>query len=106
MGDLITAANITYLPWELALRPNTGLVACYAGYWWEVHPDKGLAFFKRGKTLAAQCNTQEAIVRHVMEVKVAALGHEARRLDRVFIPQRLVYDRANGQELETWIPQA
>lgn len=96
---MITGANIVYLPWELALEPQQGLVRVEIDYWWEVHPDKGLVFFRRRPrdVPTPQLNKVKEITAKVAEVKDPALGHVVQFVPRAYIPQRLTYYRDNAE---------
>lgn len=37
----------TYIPFDKALTPTDGMVRVFANWWWLVHPEKGLMFWRR-----------------------------------------------------------
>jgi hypothetical protein len=103
----IGAANIIYLPFDLAYEPEQGLVEVYLDYWWECHPIKGLAFFTRPRMGAiAQCNRSEAITKEVAKGKEAELGHVVAHFPRVYVPKDLRHGARGDAQVVTNIAAA
>ncbi len=59
----LTIDNYEFVPFEEATTPPAGLIDHMKDRWWMVHPERGLAFYKSGKNLSAQCNGDERITR-------------------------------------------
>lgn len=65
--------DFVFIPIEQATEPPDGIIEHIKDSWWVVHQDKGVAFYcprnkrtgKRSKFMASQCNSDEAIARHL-----------------------------------------
>jgi hypothetical protein len=56
------AYYFSYVPILIAAEPATG--ECTVGCWWIVHPEKGLAFYRRSSDphyIASQCNRDKKV---------------------------------------------
>lgn len=53
--------KFVYLPLEVATTPPPGQVRHFKDHWWAVDPERGLLFYKMGRSRSPQCNTNQAI---------------------------------------------
>lgn len=60
-------ARLIFVPLDKATVPPSGLIEHIKDHWWVVHPDKGLAFWDK-KLMSPQCNSNEAVTRHLARV--------------------------------------
>jgi hypothetical protein len=87
----LSISDYAFLPVQEAVSPaKGGFFLHYVNTWWLVHPDKGLAFYRRGRRRslgAPQCNTDERITR-MLAAKAPPPwdGAEVRRLASVWVP--------------------
>jgi len=94
--DVNAIENYRFLPLDEAVSPTRGAYfQRYAGFWWAVHPDRGLAFWNpkrhNGKRRAPglgspQCNPSEAISRSVAAKTITTWPAEVRLIEVVWIP--------------------
>jgi hypothetical protein len=83
--------DYAFLPVQEAVSPaKRGHFEHFVDAWWIVHPEKGLAFYRRGRRSglgAPQCNTDERITRMVMaRCSPPWPGAEVRKLASAWVP--------------------
>lgn len=96
MSTVIAEEDYRFLPLDEAVSPTRGAYfQRYAGFWWAVHPGKGLAFWnprgRNGRRRAPglgspQCNPSEAISRSVAAHAITAWPVEVRLIEVAWIP--------------------
>ena len=69
-----------FLPEDQILASRNWAVHQYLDSWWIVHPEKGLAFFKKGYG-SPQCNRDESISR-----RLCPSWGEIKFFERVIVP--------------------
>jgi hypothetical protein len=82
--------DYAFLPVQEAVSPaKGGFFLHYVDAWWLVHPEYGLAFYRRGRRSglgAPQCNTDERISRMVGLKTAPWPDAEVKRFASVWIP--------------------
>jgi hypothetical protein len=90
MARLLTEDDYAFLPVAEAVSPaKTGFFQHWVDAWWIIHPDKGLAFYRRGRRGlgAPQCNTSEQIARMVLgSAPPPWEGAEVRKIASAWVP--------------------
>jgi hypothetical protein len=61
-------SNIVYVPLENVLDPPNGLIEHYKNYYWFVHPERGLVFWKTFRSSQSpQCNKDRKVLELMQE---------------------------------------
>jgi hypothetical protein len=77
---MITEADFHFLPEAEVLESKAHMLHQYRNSWWVVHPERGLAFFRKGFS-SPQCNTNEQIAR-----RLCPAWGEIKFIERVLVP--------------------
>ena len=83
--------DYAFLPIQEAVSPAKGeFFQHYVDAWWLIHPDRGLAFYRRGRRSglgSPQCNTDERITRMILAKSAPPWENaEVRKLASVWVP--------------------